>query len=442
MVATGGLYAPTIRHHNGVTYIICTNVIHSTSNKFGDEHSEQFIIHTTDIRSGKWSDPILFPFSPGIDPSLLFDDDNKVYVQACKVGPKFQIFNFEIDIITGKLLTEPALIWNGWAGSFTEGPHVYKKDGWYYLSCAEGGTFKHHMLSIARSKSIWGPYESYAGNPLYSADGTDEYVQNTGHGDFFQDKSGQWWAVMLGVRMDEGRTIMGRESFLAAVNWPANEWPSIDAVVARRDLPALPGQPEADPFTIASTLSAAWVYLRDPILEDYDIQDSQIIIRARPAGLDCAEQAVGFVGQRQRRLIGTASVTLHRADPSQTGQDTVSQAGLAFYKDEHRFLSIAYDFRAGQAVFEGLNPAKSYKVQQTQQIELQDTIEFQIRYTERSLGFFIRSSGDWQCMEEVDTMMMTDFDFTGPVIGIFAVGDGGEVRFTDFQFDTVMNPDA
>lgn len=435
MVATGGLYAPTIRHHNGVTYIICTNVIH-TSNKFGDEHSNQFIIHTTDILSGKWSDPIPFHFTPGIDPSLLFDDD-KVYVQVCKVGPKFQIFNFEIDITTGKMLTEPALIWNGWAGNFTEGPHVYKKDNWYYLLCAEGGTFQHHMLSIARAKSVWGPYESYAGNPLYSADGTDQYVQNTGHGDFFQDKSGQWWVVMLGVRMDEGRSIMGRESFLAAVNWPTNEWPSINAVAARRELPNSPEQPRTDPFNISFTTSAAWVYLRDPVLGDYDIQDSQITMRARPAGLDSAEGIVTFVGQRQRRLVGTASVTLHRPEPSPAGHDGLTQAGLAFYKDEHRFLSIAYDFQASEAVYKGLNPAKFYNSKKVQHIKLQDTIQFQIRYTERSLGFFIfDSAGDWQCMEEVDTQMMTDFDFTGPVIGIFAVGNGGEARFADFEVDT------
>ncbi|GLI79776.1 hypothetical protein PoHVEF18_008117 [Penicillium ochrochloron] len=439
MVATGGLYAPTIRHQNGVTYIICTYVIHSTSNKFGDEHDEQFIIHTTDILSGNWSDPIIFPFTPGIDPSLLFDDD-QVYVQLCKIGPKFQIFNFEIDITTGTMLTEPALIWNGWAGSFTEGPHVYKKDGWYYLSCAEGGTFRHHMLSIARSKSIWGPYEAYDKNPLYSADGTDEYVQNTGHGDFFQDKRGEWWVVMLGVRMDEGRCIMGRESFLAAVKWPANEWPSIDTVAARRELPALPGQTGVAQFPLPSTDSAAWVYLRDAVLEDYRIQDSQVTMRAHPAGLDSVQQVVSFVGQRQRRLIGRAGVTLHRPERSQTSPDGLIRAGLAFYKDEHRFLSIAYDFQADQIVFEGRNPAKSYSAEQTQQVKTDNTIKFQIRYTERSMRFYIHIyGGHWQCMQEVDTLMMTDFDFTGPVIGIFAVGNGGEVKFTDFEIDVVTD---
>ncbi|KAJ5150334.1 Concanavalin A-like lectin/glucanase subgroup [Penicillium canariense] len=433
LVATGGLYAPTIRHHKGITYIICTNVVHE-SNTPGDEHSEQFILHTTDIHSGLWSDPIIFPF-PGIDPSLLFDDE-KTYVQVCKTGPQFQIFNFEVDIATGKMLTEPALIWNGWARSYTEGPHVYRKDGWYYLLCAEGGTFRHHMLSIARSRSIWGPFESYSKNPLYSADGTDHYVQHTGHGDFFQDQHGQWWVVMLGVRMAAGRSIMGRETFLAAVNWPDDEWPCID-VVPHRD------RPDTTPWTTGrgSSPVAAWVYLRDPILENYHLQGHRITIRASPEGLHQADQAVSFAGQRQRRLVGTAGVTLCNPVP---GHAILSQAGLTLYKDEHRSLTIAYDFPAKQVIFGGLNRSKSYRVKHTHAVKLEGSIQFQIRYTERSLGFFFLhdSAGPWQCMQLVDTAVMTDFDFTGPVIGMFAVGDGVEVQFTDFKIDDDTHSDC
>lgn len=154
------------------------------------------------------------------------------------------------------------------------------------------------MLSIAWSKTIRGPYESYAENPSYSADGTDDYVQNTGHGDFFQDKEWHWWVVMLGVRMDEVWCIMGRESLRAVVKWPANEWPSIDGVAAHRDLPALAGQLGVDQFTLPSTNSAPWVCLRDAVLEDYHIQDIQVTMRARPAGLDSVEQVATFVGQQ------------------------------------------------------------------------------------------------------------------------------------------------
>jgi beta-xylosidase len=243
--------------------------------------------------------------------------------------------------------------------------------------------------------------------------------------------------------MDQGRAIMGRESFLAAVQWPDNEWPSIGPVLAQRDLPSLPGQPGADSFTLPSVHLDAWVYLRDPVLEDYDIESSRVTMRARPAGLNLAEDIVSFLGQRPRRLCGTASVTLHRPQASQPEDGVLSQAGLAFYKDEHRFLTVSYDFHANQAVFEGLNAAKFYNVRRNRQIKLQEHIKFQIKYTERSLRFFVRDSEDhWECMEEVDTLIMTDVDFTGPVIGIFAIGDGGEVRFTDFEIDGAGNSRA
>ncbi|KAJ5775010.1 Concanavalin A-like lectin/glucanase subgroup [Penicillium nucicola] len=425
MVATGGLYAPTIRHSHGTTYIICTNVIHGPSNVSGDERSEQFIIHTTDIRSGNWSDPILFPF-PGIDPSLLFDDDGRVYVQICKTGPQFQIYNFEINITTGEMISEPTLIWEGWKKGYTEGPHIYKKDGWYYLLCAEGGTFSFHMLSIARSRNVWGPYTSYENNPLYTAHNTTNYVQNTGHGDIFQDKRGQWWAVLLGVRKKQGRSIMGRESFLTAVTWPDNSWPTIDPVVADSDAGVAPNL-----SLIHASSFVSWVYLRDAKLDRYQIRGNNITLHADLVELTSPEESVTFVGQRQRKINASASVVLHKAQDSRK-----LRAGLALYKDEHRFLSIEYDFDSQQVIFHGLNKAKSFSHTKTQDIEFQDLLSLKIVYTEASLEFSFSQTGmPWNSLYTVDTALITDYDFTGPVIGVFALGDGNEVKFSDFEID-------
>ena len=426
IVATGGLYAPTIRHHNGITYIICTNVLHSPSNNLGDEESVQFIIHTKDIRAGIWSDPLTFSF-PGIDPSFLFEE-GKVYVQACRVGPEFQIFNFEIDIETGHMLTEPALIWKGWAHKYTEGPHIYKKDGWYYLLCAEGGTFRHHMLSMARSKSVWGPFDAYDNNPIYTADGSDSYFQNTGHGDLFQDQYGGWHVVMLGVRMRENRFIMGRETFLAAVSWNDCEWPSLKTTAAD-----VRTQKRPRLIRDKSTLQAAWVHIRNPTLEDYRILENHITMRARPAGLHSSNQIISFAGQRQRELVGTASVTLAMSQYS-----VPVQAGLAFFKDEHRFLTLAYDFGKKLIVFHGLNRAKSFEDKRAQRVEIEDFIELKIKYTETSLHFFFKDpQGSWQCLQVIDTINLTDFDFTGPVIGVFAEGDDVEVEFSGITIDDI-----
>ncbi|KAJ5165712.1 Concanavalin A-like lectin/glucanase subgroup [Penicillium coprophilum] len=417
LVATGGLYAPTIRHHNGITYIICTNVIHGASNVLGDERSEQFLIHTTDIRSGCWSDPIVFEF-PGIDPSLLFDDDGRVYVQLCKVGPEFEIYNSEIDITSGAMIAEPTLIWTGMAGTT-----------FYVL---KGETFEYHMLSMARSRNIWGPYESYEMNPLYTASGTAQYVQNTGHGDLFQDQDGQWWVVMIGVRKKKGRSIMGRETFLTSVDWPCNGWPTIKPITCDGNLEANFKPEGQDP------LAASWVYLRDARLDRYHMQDNRITLKSDLVEMTSADESTTFVGQRQRRLEGTATVTVYKPQHS-----TSVRAGLGLYKDEHRFLIIEYDFHSQQVVFNGINQAKSFSQREIENVELQDLVSFKIDYTETSLQFSFRvDEAAWHDLATLDTALLTDHDFTGPVIGIFAIGDGIAVEFRDFEVDAVQSHEA
>lgn len=104
-----------------------------------------------------------------------------------------------MDLPTGKALSEVVKIWDGFSKD-AEGPHLYKKDGWYYLLAAEDGTFEHHCITMASSRSIWGPFESYEKNPVLTAFGTKEAVQHTGHGDLYHDGAGGWWAVCLGVR--------------------------------------------------------------------------------------------------------------------------------------------------------------------------------------------------------------------------------------------------
>lgn len=91
-------------------------------------------------------------------------------------------------------------VWNGTGGAHVEGPRLYKKDGWYYLLIAEGGTELAHAATIARSRDPFGPYESYEGNPLLTNRNTSDYFQTVGHADLFQDATGRWWGVALSTR--------------------------------------------------------------------------------------------------------------------------------------------------------------------------------------------------------------------------------------------------
>ncbi|MFQ9094250.1 MAG: glycoside hydrolase family 43 protein [Ruminococcus sp.] len=179
------IYAPTIRYHDGLFYVIVTNVT-------GDNHGN-FIITAKDP-AGEWSDPIALPF-PGIDPSLFFDEDGKVYYLGTDGG----IYLSEMDITTGAAIGETHRLWQGTANN-PEGPHLYKIDGMYYLLLAQGGTELCHMAVLARSESILGPYEPCPHNPVLTNIGQSLAIKAAGHADLVEDAEGNWWAVCLGIR--------------------------------------------------------------------------------------------------------------------------------------------------------------------------------------------------------------------------------------------------
>lgn len=147
-------------------------------------------------------------------------------------NPDNTIMLCEIDPKTGRQLTESRPLWQGTGGRYPEGPHIYKKDGWYYLLISEGGTELAHKLTIARSKKIEGPYTPNPNNPILtncSMKGQDKQIQGTGHGDLVQAKDGSWWMVFLAYRNFGGAYHhLGRETFLAPVEWNKGQWPVVN----------------------------------------------------------------------------------------------------------------------------------------------------------------------------------------------------------------------
>lgn len=215
-----GIYAPTIRYHKGRFYVICTNV---TTAPTTDKRYGNFII-STDNPYGNWSEPVWLSCK-GIDPSLFFDHDGKAYFCGTYGG----IYYCEINPDTGELLSEEKYIWYGTGGCCPEAPHIYYKDHWYYLMIAEGGTEYGHMETIARSRNIGGPYESYDKNPILTNRSLGRSIMATGHADLVETKTGDWWAVCLGIRPIAYplRHNLGRETFLMPVHWTVDEWPVI-----------------------------------------------------------------------------------------------------------------------------------------------------------------------------------------------------------------------
>ncbi|NSW95870.1 MAG: glycoside hydrolase family 43 protein, partial [Bacteroidales bacterium] len=308
------IFACTIRHHNGTFYMITTNV----------GAGGNFYVTATNP-AGPWSDPIWIE-AGGIDPDLFFDDDGKVYV----ISSTFELH--EVDIKTGKFISEGRKVWNGTGGRYPEGPHIYKKDGFYYIMAAEGGTEEAHSETIARSKNIWGPYNSNPANPILThcnAAGQGNPIQGVGHADIINAHDGSWWIVFHGYRSVGGtHHTLGRETCLAPVSWPKNGWPVVNGngtVTVEMTCPTLPlkpfpAKPARTDFS-AEKPDLEWNFLRYPSMENYSLTARKGFLR-----LTGSEQTIEdrksptFIGRRAQDMYFTA-VTQVEFNPSKANEE-------------------------------------------------------------------------------------------------------------------------
>ena len=253
-----GLFAPTIRFHDGLFYVICTNVTHGGN----------FIV-TAENPEGPWSEPHYLEDADGIDPSLFFDDVGKCYYigthpnpEGVKYNGDWFIYICEVDLNEWKLIGEKHNVWNGALKGciWPEGPHLYKENGYYYIMHAEGGTGPEHSVMICRSRDILGPYENNPKNPILTHRhlGADFPIKYVGHGDLIVTPRGEWFITVLAVRPLERFTTMGRETFLAKVIWE-EDWPVVNPGVGMLtdeveiDLPSW--DPLSDPESYTSRTS-------------------------------------------------------------------------------------------------------------------------------------------------------------------------------------------
>ena len=224
---SGGIYAPTIRYHEGVFYMITTNI----------GNRGNFVV-TASNPAGPWSEPHWLEGADGIDPSLFFDDDGKCYYCGTKGAPDEKYFGDnviyirELDLNTFKLVGEEYHAWRGALKNveWPEGPHIYKKDGWYYVMIAEAGTSIDHAVTIARSRSLSEPFTGCKHNPVLTHRHLGEAfpVSAVGHADLVDDGKGNWYCVCLAMRKCDGVTNTGRETFLCRVTWE-DGWPVFNA---------------------------------------------------------------------------------------------------------------------------------------------------------------------------------------------------------------------
>jgi beta-xylosidase len=463
LVITGGLFAPTIRYFRNTFYIVCTYAYEKGD---GSHHFQNFLLSCpeADIFSvDGWSDAKYFEF-PGIDPGLFFDEETgKAYLHGSyRTGPPWapdcSIQQFEIDVRTGQALSDTKFLWKGAAGKDdAEGPHLYLKDGWYYLMTAENTTFEGHQINIARSKHIWGPYEGCPSNPLLTALGGDEDVRWCGHGDLVQSKRGDWFCVHLGIQHDRTniqRHPLGRETFLTPVKWPEGDWPTIAQTKLEFETDVGGGGGETSEVRIERYMARddhlEDIYIRTPDLQHYSYSASENAYTLVPqySTLSSPLGTSTFVGRRQRFLSGSASATL-KLDLTQGGSPL--SAGLAVYKDSLRHVSIYVDNESRTVVCEVVAIADQRPTTtKPGSVELPpavDKITFRIQAErDRYVFLWCHSTADddleWQTLAEVDTVLLSGYDMTGTIYGIFAKINGAEdtteqygVTFTGFEVE-------
>lgn len=326
--ASGGIWAPTIRYQDGIFYITAT---------FSEKGN--FIVTSTDIEKG-FGDPVWVEMD-GIDPSLFFED-GKAFYCANDIGSRMKKYGTEgisvaeIDMVTGKLLEEPVRIWEGTHGGFLESPHIYHIGDYYYLMIAEGGTSLNHMITIARSRSIYGPFEGCPDNPiLTNRSDTSKRVLCSGHGDLVEDLNGNWWMVHLATRPSFAfYSHLGRETFLMPVSWQ-DGWPVVGIdhkshLEVEVNLPVVESKVE----TLAQN-DREWLTLRVPNKENITITENKITLRALPIKLSDDIAAPAMVLTRQKDFEDELWTKMHFS-PKQDGD----YAGMVVYLSNQHYYRV------------------------------------------------------------------------------------------------------
>ncbi len=421
------IFACTIRYHDGRFYVITTNVGRGgNSSEFG--RGGNFFVTATNP-AGPWSDPVEVDVA-GIDPDLFFDDDGKAYT----IGSTFTLY--EIDVSSGRLLSEGRKVWASTGGRYAEGPHVYKKDGWYYLMAAEGGTEEAHSETIARSNSIWGPYYSHPANPILThanAAGQQNPIQGVGHGDMVQADDGSWWMLFHGYRTvirGGAHHTLGRETMLAPVSWPKNGWPQVNGngtVTPDMTAPTLPLQPfprEVPRVDFDRELGLEWNSVQCPDADRHSLDARPGFLRLRGSASTLGEGGGSptFVGRRLQHMDFTSTARIE-FDPTNENEEAgmvLLNNGTHFdlsIKRSHGKRVLAVRLQFGSVIYESDEAALA-----------PGPVNLRVEGA-RSVFRFSYAQGDdeYREIQEVSARYLsseTIGGFTGTYVGLYATGRG------------------
>jgi alpha-N-arabinofuranosidase len=452
-----GIFAPAIRYNKGIFYLTCTVV----------DGGGNFVV-TAKNPAGPWSNPVWLRQVNGIDPCLFFDEDGKTYLLYNSDAPDnkplyeghrtIRMYEFDKDklevigdnkvLINGGVDFSKKTIW-------IEGPRLFKKDGFYYLTAAEGGTAEDHSQVVLRSLKVDGPYIPYDKNPILTQRNLDPNRNNpitcTGHADFVQTDTGDWWAVFLGCRpykpFKENYYNTGRETFLAPVKW-TDGWPVInprkEEVQFHYSLPVKPVKdgayiPYSGNFTIKDdfnkpVLDKNWIFLRTLREKWYSLSNKKgfLELQLRPEKVSDSTGNPSFIGRRLQHSIGYASLSLE-FNPLNENE----KAGFLIFQDEKHFYFLCKSKSGDKQViqlFKSTNDNKSDNLEliamhELNLKELNKELFLKIGFNETILTFYYSyDNKNWNTLKDgADATFLSikkAWGFTGNVLAMYSTSLG------------------
>jgi alpha-N-arabinofuranosidase len=425
-----GVFAPTIRFHDGL-FVVTTTLVGAGGN----------VLLTARDPAGPWSEPTVI--DEGLfDPSLFFDDDGRAYYTR-RGSPG--IVQAEIDVRSGRLLSPLRPIVDRFISPDIEGPHVYKIGGRYFLMAAEGGSRFGHAEVLGRSTSPWGPFEPCPHNPILTHRHLGSgLIRDVGHADLVEGPQGTWWAVCLGTRHlhYNSFSILGRETFLVPVRWTADGWPLMGSggiVEETFETNALvtcspPADCWHDDFT-GGQLERAWVHLRNPSPEEYSLalRPGWLALSGNPVSLRDVG-APAFVARRQQHFEMRFACAMEFAA---TGEN--EEAGITIRMTEDHHFDLAVTARdgarcvilrrtVGDLVVENVGPALADEC-----VVLSATCDgTRYRFAAETAGAGSVDMGSGLARLLSPEVAHEEGAWTGIMLGLYATGNGAPCRAPAF----------
>ncbi len=460
-----GVWAPCLTYADGLFWLAYADVRRFDGN-FKDTHN---YVTTAPAITGPWSDPVYLN-SSGFDPSFYHAEDgrkwflNMVWDHRPDRGFFAGIVMQEYDVERGMLVGEITPIFEGTELGLTEGPHIQRHGDWYYLITAEGGTGYGHAMTIARSRSLHGPYEADPDGPLFTArDDPDWPLQRSGHGDIAELEDGSYVAAYLCSRLfgESRHSPLGRETAIQSIELSDDGWfrptngsalPALEADLPELAEAIVEPEIELDDFS-ADTLNPVYQWLRSPW------PDELFSLGERPGHLRIyGMESPGslfrqsLVARRQKHFRFTAETRVD-VEP----QNFQQMAGLIVYYNSSKFHYLYVGFDDGIGKHLGIMSCEADRTlaasfpMHDQRVALPEgPVSLKAEADHEALTFSYRTgSNDWACLPPtLDMRHLTDQagleageQFTGTFVGMCANDLSGQRLPADFEYFSYKGSD-